>query len=314
VIPISSLRHVNVVVRDLEATARGCALIHGIERWRVHRSRDGVAWAIGTNTHGMTLRLVRPAEGGSGTFSQFAARRGEGIHGLCLTELPGADHDPLLRRLGEAGIGVEEERSGGCRRSHLDTRAALGLHLEVLSRGGGDEGGEEWDLGSEVERPPDLPDMGRLWHVGTVVERIDATTPGYERLLGVSGWRRVDFRPEPGSLERSTLDGEPVRHAFSVCKAPLGDTEMELIEPVTEPTHYRRELLDRSGEGVHHLLVLPSLDVAEWARLREWMGSIGVPVAMSGAVRSGAAEFFYLDTRRLLGGYLLEAICRPGDR
>jgi hypothetical protein len=31
---------------------------------------------------------------------------------------------------------------------------------------------------------------------------------------------------------------------------------------------------------------------------------------MSGLVRSGAAEFFYLDTRRLLGGHLLEAICR----
>jgi hypothetical protein len=40
------------------------------------------------------------------------------------------------------------------------------------------------------------------------------------------------------------------------------------------------------------------------------MESLDVPVAMSGRVRHGAAEFFYLDTRQRLGGYLVEAICR----
>jgi hypothetical protein len=40
------------------------------------------------------------------------------------------------------------------------------------------------------------------------------------------------------------------------------------------------------------------------------MESLDVPVAMSGMVRHGAAEFFYLDTRQRLGGFLIETICR----
>ena len=314
-IPVDELHHVTVVVRDLEAAARGYALVYGIGSWRVTRARRlPHAVATGTTAAGLTFRLVAPA-GRGGVFDEFLAARGPGVHGLCLTVLSETD----LRRLGErlAGAGVpivqEETAAGASRHYHLDTRAALGgFCLEVVVPVGADRADEEWHLAAVSRRPPGVPEIDRMWHAGIAVRSLAERLPAYERLLGMSGWDRVDFRPEPGSLERSTLDGAVVRHAFSLVKGRLADIELELIEPTLEPTHYGREFIDRVGEGVHHLLALPSLHEPEWLRLRAWMESAGVPVAMSGLVRSGAAEFFYLDTRRLLGGHLLEVICRYG--
>lgn len=312
-IPAGELRHLTVVVRDLEAAARGYALVYGIGRWRVARARGlPQAVATGTTAAGLTFRLVEPA-GRGGLFDESLAARGPGIHGLCLTVLSQPEMRHLAARLAEAGVAVvrEEAPAGGSRHYHLDTRSALGgFWLEAVVPVGRDRADEEWHLAAAGRRPPGVPGVDRLWHVGIAVRSLAERLPAYERLLGMSGWDRVDFRPEPGSLDRSTLDGAAVRHAFSLAKGRLADIELELIEPTLEPTHYGREFIDRIGEGIHHLLALPALREQEWLRLRAWMESLGVPVAMSGLVRSGAAEFFYLDTRRLLGGHLLEAICR----
>jgi hypothetical protein len=142
------------------------------------------------------------------------------------------------------------------------------------------------------------------------VESLMERLPAYASLLGLPEWTFTHFRPEPGSLDRSTLDGEEVRHAFLLATADIADLGLELIQPTLGPTHYRRHLLDPLGEGVHHLLLLPDERPEGWPRLRGAMEALGAPVATSGSVRNGAAEYFYLDTRRLLGGYLLEAIVR----
>jgi catechol 2,3-dioxygenase-like lactoylglutathione lyase family enzyme len=312
-IPVHELHHVTVVVRDLEAAARGYALVYGIGRWRVTRARRlPHAVATGTTAAGLTFRLVEPA-GRGGVFDEFLGVRGPGIHGLCLTVLTEADLGRLGARLADAGVSIvqEETAAGASRHYHLDTRRALGgFCMEVVVPIGRDRADEEWHLAAAGRRPPGVPDIDRLWQVGVAVRSLAERLPAYERLLGMSDWNRTDFRPGPGSLERSTLDGAPVRHAFSLVRGRLADTEIELIESTLEPTHYVREFMDHVGEGVHHLLALPSLGEPEWRRLRAWMESAGVPVAMSGLVRSGAAEFFYLDTRRLLGGHLLEVIVR----
>jgi hypothetical protein len=312
-IPVHELHHVTVVVRDLEAAARGYALVYGIGSWRVTRAkRLPHAVARGTTAAGLTFRLVEPA-GRGGVFDEFLAARGPGIHGLCLTLLTEAELRRLAARLADAGVPVvgEETAPGASRHYHLDTRRELGgFCMEVVVPAGAERADEEWHLAAVGRRPPGVPEIDRLWHVGVAVRSLEERLPAYERLLAMSAWVRTDFRPEPGSLERSTLDGAPVRHAFSLVRGRLADIEVEVIESTLEPTHYGREFIDRVGEGIHHLLALPSLGEPEWLRLRAWMESAGVAVAMSGLVRHGAAEFFYLDTRRLLGGHLLEVICR----
>src|SRR5579884_443915 len=72
-IPLQRLHHANVVVHDLQATARGYARLLGITRWQVrhhtpqrlqhtqargYRMEFGYSTATGSNAHGVTFRLV----------------------------------------------------------------------------------------------------------------------------------------------------------------------------------------------------------------------------------------------------------------
>jgi hypothetical protein len=330
VIPVDRLHHVSVVVRDLEATARSCATIYGIERWDVARHTAGrlrdtaafgfetpftYATATGTSPGGITFRLVQPT-GGLSTYAEFLVTRGEGIHSLCLATAGEAEAADLRRRLLSEDITVGQAATvdGGATHLHLDTRRALGgWYVEVVVPGGAGRVDERWDFHDDVSRPEGveiLQEVPRVWHFGVAVRDLMGRLPAYGALLGLHEWTFVHFRPAPGSLEGSTLDGRPVRQAFWLARADLPDCGFELIQPTLEPTHYRRDMLDPIGEGIHHLLVVPSMPEARWSCLRDWMASLDVPVATSGSVRSGAAEFFYLDTRRRLGGYLLEVIRR----
>ena len=334
-IPVDRLHHVNVVVRDLKATARNYALILGVERWDVTyldggRLRDTSAFgfdapftyatATGSNGCGVTFRLVQPTSGLS-TFAEFLITRGEGIHGLCLSLLSEKELRDLRAGLRENGIGVGQAATvdGVARHCHLDTRGALGgFYVEVIAPTGAtwDEArgtDERWDFHDEIERPPGveaLQQMPRVWHFGVAVESVMQKLPAYASLLGLGDWTFVHFRPEPGSLEHATLNGEEVEYASLLAKADLDDFGFEVLQSTAGPTHFKQEFIDRIGEGIHHLLALPAQQEEASLRLRSWMESLGVPVAMSGRVRHGAAEFFYLDTRRRLGGYLIEAICR----
>ena len=168
------------------------------------------------------------------------------------------------------------------------TQGAAGSRQGIsgISRAAALAGGEEWRF--EVQAPEPAP---RVAHAGVVVRDLAAGMAEYARRFGPLEWRFTDLRPE-----HATLDGEPVEHEFRLARADLDGFEIELIQPGVGPTHY-----DRMGEGVHHLLLWPALDEAQWAGLRGWMASMDVPVAQSGRAPSGA-EFFYLETRRMLGG------------
>jgi Glyoxalase/Bleomycin resistance protein/Dioxygenase superfamily len=315
VIPVQGLRRVCVVVRDLKASARAHALVYGIERWRVSdlnadrlsgTSAFGFgtpftyATATGSKGTGVTFELVQPT-GGMSTFAEFLVTRGEGVHSIGVADVPAADPDAY-------GVPVAQTATvdGRATHYHLDTRRALGgFYVEVVA---GEHGPAPADR--EWVFPGDgLPgDVTRVWHLGIAVRDLMGRLPAYGALLGAVRWDLVHLRPE-----WATLDGEPVEHAFLVARGELAGFELEVIQPTAEPTHYRRHLLDPVGEGIHHVLALPDLDEAGWLVARGWMESRGAPVAMSGRVGGGAAEFFYLDTRRMLGGYLLEAIVRRPD-
>jgi hypothetical protein len=330
VIPVDRLHHVTVVVRDLGTAARNHATVFGIDRWDVAhqaagRLRDTSAFgfaapfsystATGTTPGGITFRLVQPT-GGLSTFAEFLVTRGEGIHSICVAAL----EEPALRELSAelrdqgvtAGQGATVD---GATHRWFDTRRALGGYFVEVMAPSGEDGrvDERWELRAAPGAPDGLEalrEVPRVFHLGVAVESLMERLPAYASLLGLPEWTFVHFRPEPGSLERATLDGEEVRHAFFLAKADFPDFGLELIQPTMGPTHYRRHMLDPLGEGIHHLLLLPDEREGRWHGLRGAMETLGAPVATSGSVRNGAAEYFYLDTRQLLGGYLVEAIVR----
>ena len=330
-VPVDRLHHVTVVVRDLRAAACSYAEVLGIERWDVvhhtsERLRDTAvlgypapftyATATGSNAHGVTFRLVQPT-GGLSTYEQFLVTRGEGIHGVCLAHVDERAFAEVRGRLGAHGVSIGQAATvdGSMRHYHLDTRAALGgffVEVAVSLDGEAPRVDERWDFRDEVRRPEgveSLQDVPRIFHLGVAVHDVMARLPAYAELLGLTRWSFRHFGP--GTLQRSTVDGEDVEHAFLLALAGFDEAGFEVIQPTQEPTHYRRHLLDVIGEGIHHLLLLPGEDEGRWPAVRAWLEDLGAPVAMSGGV--GPATFYYFDTRARLGGYLVEAIVRPRD-
>jgi hypothetical protein len=119
-----------------------------------------------------------------------------------------------------------------------------------------------------------------------------------------------DWRTEPGLLDRPFYRGKDVEHEYYTGLAPFRDFGFEIIEPTLGPSHYNREFRDVYGEGAHHLLLSVTADQELWDANREWLDSIGVPLAMGSTLVGGSGEFVYYDTAPDLGGWMLEATCR----
>ncbi len=91
----------------------------------------------------------------------------------------------------------------------------------------------------------------RIDHIAIVVNNLDETLQFYRDALGLHVER----------VEDNAAEG--VRIAF----LPLGDSEIELLEPAQPDTGIAR-FLEKRGEGLHHVCVsVPDIDAA-LARLK----------------------------------------------
>lgn len=84
---------------------------------------------------------------------------------------------------------------------------------------------------------PDLPfKTGRIAHIGIAVKNLDDGIRAYHNGLGLS------------LHGRETVAGDRVRVAF----LPVGDTEVELLEPTDTDSPIAR-FIEKRGEGIHHI-------------------------------------------------------------
>lgn len=345
-LPVDRLISVGVVVDDLERATRRYAEILGIDTWEVRelgpdrlsdvtsrgrRVETSFRTATGTTTGArreagvspgpdavpVTFELVQPLTGES-PFQEFRFRRKQGISHLTLTVASRAEFAVIRERLSAAGIAVSASMSvdGVVERHFVDTRKVLGgYHVEVLVT---DQEtpvlavDEVWDHAGTYERPAGvgpLPVQG-VGHFGVVVNDVVETIERYHEVFGIEQFRMRDWRTEPGLLDNPFYRGEDVEHEYYTGLAPFRDFGFEIIEPTLGPSHYNREFRDVHGEGVHHMLLSVTADQQLWDRNREWLASIGVPLAMGSQLVGGSGEFVYYDTAPDLGGWMLEATCR----
>jgi hypothetical protein len=128
----------------------------------------------------------------------------------------------------------------------------------------------------------------------------------------------MHWRTEPGWLEDTTTNGQPVTHAYFTGRADVGKNRsgvpfgFEVVQPTFGPSHYKEDFLLKLGPGIHHAdLVIPMQEPSEWEAINDWLAENGAPTCMSGWLRNHAALFHYQDTRELLG-YVVE-IHPPAD-
>jgi methylmalonyl-CoA/ethylmalonyl-CoA epimerase len=81
-----------------------------------------------------------------------------------------------------------------------------------------------------------MPEIKRINHIALLVEDIDKSLFFWHELLGI----------EPSHV--SDMPKEAARIAF----LPLGESEIELVQPTTQDSGLRR-YLEKHGAGMHHL-------------------------------------------------------------
>jgi hypothetical protein len=117
--------------------------------------------------------------------------------------------------------------------------------------------------------------------IAWVTKDLAATEQALTTLLGAKKWIRVpDVHFGPDSC---TYRGRPADFVAHISFSYAGDTQLELIAPVTGESVYT-EFLDRAGPGLHHICVEVD-DVDE---------AVGAAEVLQRGVMPGGMEFAYV--------------------
>ena len=125
--------------------------------------------------------------------------------------------------------------------------------------------------------------------IAWVTHDLDATEAALTGLLGAKKWVRmpdVHFGPDT-----CTYRGAPADFVAHISLSYAGDTQLELIQPVTGDSIYSEFLRD-CGPGLHHVC-LRAGDRAAFAAALTDAGTLGADVVTQG-VMPGGMEFAYL--------------------
>jgi catechol 2,3-dioxygenase-like lactoylglutathione lyase family enzyme len=145
--------------------------------------------------------------------------------------------------------------------------------------------------------------------IAWVTRDLDATEKALTTLLGAKKWVRipsVHFAPDT-----CTFRGRPADFVAHISLSYAGDTQLELIAPVSGESIYT-EFLDRAGAGLHHICVeAPDTDAFD-AALAD-AESHGAPVVQQG-VMPGGMRFAYVTAEAAAVPYIEIAHISPEIR
>lgn len=149
---------------------------------------------------------------------------------------------------------------------------------------------------------------GAIMQVAFIVRDLEAAMKRYWEDFGIGPWEIYEFSPT--SVRDYTYRGKPATHSCLIAATWRGDTQLELMQPVSGYSIYD-EYLEKHGEGMHHIKIFYS-DCQK--AVADFVGR-GYPVIQSG--RFDEDEHYYLDTMRDYG-YIIEignaGRIRPGER
>ena len=134
--------------------------------------------------------------------------------------------------------------------------------------------------------------MRKIIQIAQVVKDLDKTMENYYKYMGIGPWDIYTFAPP--ILRDSMYRGKPSNHTYLLAIAWIGETQMELMQPLTGYSTYN-EFLEKKGEGLHHIkeLVVDCQKVIVEYKMK------GIEVVQSG--KFDEDEFYYLDTEPVIG-------------
>lgn len=150
-----------------------------------------------------------------------------------------------------------------------------------------------------------MPDQTPV-QIAWVTRDLDATEMALTGLLGTRKWVRMpDVRFAPDAC---THRGEPADFVAHISLSYAGDTQVELIQPVSGTGPYS-EFLDAFGPGLHHVCVSAPDEEAFDTMCRDADGR-GTPVITRGTM-AGGMHFAYVAAPEVGVPYLEFAYIPP---
>ena len=159
-----------------------------------------------------------------------------------------------------------------------------------------------FNLGASVSAQEKYHDPGlkKVIQVAIVVRDIEATSKRWSELLGMPVPEIKTTRP--GHEVKMTYRGKPSEGQVKLAFFNLGQVVLELLQPVGEGTSWK-EILDKRGEGVHHL----GFQVVDPEKTTQALEKEGFPVIHKGRYDSDDGTYIYFDSQNALG-VLIEAL------
>lgn len=143
-------------------------------------------------------------------------------------------------------------------------------------------------------------------HVGVVVNNIEKALEKMREITKFRDCTIVDFPPKEMDRNDVQLIYHGKKNWFTArfCFIPMGNTEIELIEPV-EGESVWKDFLREKGEGVHHL----KYEVESLNEAMEFFKSKGIECPQYGSAvgKNLGKTWAYFDTTKELG-YVIEVL------
>lgn len=146
--------------------------------------------------------------------------------------------------------------------------------------------------------------LGPINHVAMAVKDWEKTARGFASLMGLKTWRKMEI--PSAIMEKAEYYGKPSEFVWISAFAKLGDTLIELCQPVSGETIFA-DFVNQHGDGMQHVGDLSHPEPLELVRKYT---SQGVKIANYCKI-PGVIELYYLDTREQLGGMFLEVVAPP---
>ncbi|ALR21801.1 VOC family protein [Sphingobium sp. CFD-1] len=135
---------------------------------------------------------------------------------------------------------------------------------------------------------------GSILELCQVVRDMDSALDHWTRVMGAGPFFVFDVPVLPGQIYR----GEPTQVAMKVGFGFSGGLLIELLQQTNDGPSVFTEMLDRHGDGYHHVMLRVPYDEGVERLSRE-----GYAMAFSGTMPSGE-RFALFDTRSGNGGYV----------
>ena len=138
-------------------------------------------------------------------------------------------------------------------------------------------------------------DSQTVVQIGIIVRDAEKAAGAYAEVFGIPKPEVVPIAAD--AFARTEFRGEPSDARGKAAFFDLGPIQIELIEPVGEPSTWA-EFLSAHGEGIHHI----AFRTRDMAGAREFLGSKGMPTIQSGGWDGG--QYAYIESVPQLGTIL----------